>query len=70
MPVVSTDIKKMDGTMDRSSQSVALGRMLSDTVSIQSFTHMITTSPEALTDFYTMCDKINGKGSAESAKAQ
>jgi hypothetical protein len=26
--------------------------------------------PEALTDFFTMCDKIHGEGSAESAKAQ
>jgi len=26
--------------------------------------------PEALTDFFTMCDKIHGEGSAGSAKAQ
>ena len=26
--------------------------------------------PEALTDVFTMCDKIHGEGSAESAKAQ
>jgi hypothetical protein len=26
--------------------------------------------PEASTDFFTMCDKIHGEGSAESAKAQ
>jgi hypothetical protein len=26
--------------------------------------------PEALTDFFTMCDKIHGEGSAESSKAQ
>ena len=32
--------------------------------------HDHTTCPEALTDFYTMCDKIHGEGSAESAKAQ
>ena len=29
-----------------------------------------TTCPEALTDLYTMCDKIHGEESAESAKAQ
>ena len=29
-----------------------------------------TTCSKALTDLYTMCDKIYGEGSAESAKAQ
>ena len=29
-----------------------------------------TTCPEELTDLYTMCDKIHGYGSAESAKIQ
>ena len=28
------------------------------------------TCPKALTDLFTMCDKIHGEGSAESAKAQ